>query len=197
MKIVEFVSQPWHWSVSGAGIVFVMFLLLWFGGNFGASSNLRTLCSIGGAGKKVDFFNFDWKGQTWNLVFIASAIIGGYIATTALASPEPVDISLATQEHLSNLGIKTPQDISDGFGYVPSEIFSLDNFFSARNLLLLIVGGFFVGFGARYAGGCTSGHAISGLSNLQLPSLIAVVGFFIGGLLMTWGILPLILNLKV
>jgi uncharacterized membrane protein YedE/YeeE len=197
MKIIEFVSQPWHWSVSGAGIVFVMFLLLWFGGNFGASSNLRTLCAIGGAGKRVSFFNFDWKGQMWNLVFIGSAIIGGYLATTVFASPEPVQIAEATQVHLSALGIKTPQDISEGFGYVPSEIFAVENFLSARNLFLLIVGGFFVGFGARYAGGCTSGHAISGLSNLQLPSLIAVIGFFIGGLIMTWGLLPLILNLHV
>jgi hypothetical protein len=49
-----------------------------------------------------------------------------------------------------------------------------------------------VGFGSRYAGGCTSGHAISGLSDLQVPSLIAVVGFFIGGLIMTFFILPLI-----
>ena len=59
---------------------------------------------------------------------------------------------------------------------------------------MLIGGGFLVGFGARYAGGCTSGHAISGLSNLQIPSLIAVIGFFIGGLTMTWIILPQLLG---
>jgi uncharacterized membrane protein YedE/YeeE len=60
---------------------------------------------------------------------------------------------------------------------------------------MLVVGGFLVGFGTRYAGGCTSGHAISGLSDLQLPSLIAVIGFFIGGLLMTYVFLPFILAL--
>jgi uncharacterized membrane protein YedE/YeeE len=54
------------------------------------------------------------------------------------------------------------------------------------------MGGLLIGFGTRYAGGCTSGHAISGLSNLQLPSLVAVIGFFIGGLLMAHLILPLI-----
>jgi hypothetical protein len=193
--MIEFISQPWHWSVSGAGIVFVMFLLLWFGGNFGASSNLRTLCAIGGAGKRVSFFDFDWKGQMWNLVFIGSAIVGGYLAITVFASPEPVQIAQATQEHLATMGIKTPQNISEGFGYVPEEIFALENLSNPRNLLLLIVGGFFVGFGARYAGGCTSGHAISGLSNLQLPSLIAVIGFFIGGLIMAWIALPLMFNL--
>jgi uncharacterized membrane protein YedE/YeeE len=195
MNIIEFISQPWHWAVSGAGIVLVMFILLRFGGNFGASSNLRTLCAIGGAGKKVNFFDFDWKGQLWNLVFILSAIVGGYLAVTVFASPEPVQIAQSTQEHLASLGIQTPQTIDEGLGYVPREIFAGENLFTLRNMILLVVGGFFVGFGARYAGGCTSGHAISGLSNLQLPSLIAVIGFFIGGLLMAWVILPLLLTL--
>jgi len=194
MGIVEFISQPWHWSVSGAMIVLVMFILLWFGGSFGASSNLRTICAIGGAGKNISFFDFDWKGQLWNLVFIFSAVGGGFIAVNFFPSPEPVQIAESTQTHLSNMGISTPQTIADGYGYVPSEIFAVDNLFSIRNLFLLIVGGFFVGFGARYAGGCTSGHAISGLSNLQIPSLIAVIGFFIGGLIMSWLVLPVILT---
>ncbi len=195
MSIVDVISQPWHWSVSGIMIVFVMFLLLWFGGSFGASSNLRTLCAIGGAGSHVEFFKFDWKKQIWNLVFIFSAIVGGYIAATYLTSPEPVQISASTQSHLSKLGITMPQEISDGLGYVPSEIYSLGSGSMLRNLFLLVGGGFLVGFGTRYAGGCTSGHAISGLSNLQLPSLIAVMGFFIGGLTMTWFILPQLLTL--
>lgn len=192
--MIEFISQPWHWSISGVMIVVVMFILLWFGGSFGASSNLRTICAIGGAGNRHSFFDFDWRSQTWNLVFITSAILGGYLAVSFLASPEPVQIASSTQAHLSSIGISTPQNIEEGFGYVPSEIFAVDNMFSFRNLFLLIVGGFFVGFGARYAGGCTSGHAISGLSNLQLPSLIAVIGFFIGGLVMSWIFLPIILT---
>lgn len=194
MNLIDVISQPWHWSISGIGIVFVMFLLLWFGGNFGASSNLRTICAIGGAGKKHQFFDFAWKDQVWNLVFISSAIVGGYIAVTYLSNPEPVSISKDTQAHLLTLGISTPQTIQEGLGFVPSEIFSLESFSTGKNLFLLCLGGFFVGFGARYAGGCTSGHAISGLSNLQLPSLIAVIGFFIGGLTMTWLILPFILT---
>jgi len=193
MNIINKISEPWHWGFSGAMIVFVMFLLLWFGGNFGASSNLRTLCAIGGAGKHTNFFDFDWKSQMWNLVFIFSAIIGGYIATTYLTSPEPVQISASTLEYLSSKGIQYPQNVEEGLGYVPNEIFGSSNLNSVRNIFMLVVGGFLVGFGARYAGGCTSGHAISGLSNLQLPSLIAVVGFFIGGLLMTWVILPVLL----
>ena len=194
MSFIETLSQPWHWSVSGVVIVLVMFLLLWFGGNFGASANLRTICAIGGAGKKASFFDFNWKGQLWNLVFICSAIVGGYIAMQYLASPEPVQIAAATQEHLQSMGITIPTSIQEGMGFVPTEIFAVENFLQPKNLLLLIIGGFFVGFGARYAGGCTSGHAISGLSNLQLPSLIAVIGFFIGGMFMSWFMLPFILS---
>lgn len=194
--MIEYMSQPWHWSVSGVGIVIVMFMLLWFGGNFGASANLRTLCTIGGAGKRISLFDFDWKSQMWNLVFICGAIGGGFIATTFLASQEPVQLAQSTQNHLSTLGISMPRSIEQGLGFVPDEIFSNGNFTDPINLVLLILGGFLVGFGARYAGGCTSGHAISGLSNLQLPSLIAVFGFFIGGLIMTWMILPFMLTIN-
>ena len=174
-------------------IVFDMFLLLWFGGEFGVSANLRTICAMGGAGKNCDFFEFNWKSQIWNLVFILGAIIGGYIAIYFLGSPQPVQIAASTQTYLQSVGIQAPQTLAEGNGFVPAEIFS--NPFSSINLLMLTVGGFLVGFGARYAGGCTSGHAISGLSNLQIPSLIAVIGFFIGGLTMAWIILPNILTI--
>ncbi len=192
--IIELLSQPWHWAVSGAAIVSIMSLLLWFGGEFGVSGNLRTICAAGGAGNHCDFFDYKWKDQIWNLVFIAGAIIGGYLAINFLGSPAPVQIAPATQAYLQTLGIQVPQTLAEGNGYVPTEIFS--NPFSTLNFILLTVGGFLVGFGARYAGGCTSGHAISGLSNLQLPSLIAVIGFFIGGLSMAWIILPNLLSIQ-
>lgn len=193
--LLQFISQPWHWAVSGAMIVLVMGLLLWFGGEFGVSGNLRTICAITGGGKSCDFFDFNWKSQIWNLVFIAGAPIGGWIATTLLASPEPVAISESTQSYLASVGIEYPRSVSEGMGFVPEEVFGLSQIGSLKSLIILIVGGFLVGFGARWAGGCTSGHAISGLANLQLPSLIAVVGFFIGGLIMTFFILPHILSL--
>lgn len=193
--ILEFISQPWHWAISGVMISLVMTTLLYFGGEFGVSSNLRTMCAIGGAGDKHEFFKFDWKNQIWNLVFIGGAVIGGFIATQFMASPEPVQISESTTAYLETIGIHTPQTMAEGTGYVPDELFGVEKFFSVSNLLFLIVGGFLVGFGTRWAGGCTSGHAISGLSNLQIPSLIAVIGFFIGGLLMTWLILPELLTI--
>lgn len=195
MSIIEFISQPWHWSVSGAGIVLVMFLLLWFGGEFGVSSNLRTMCSICGAGEHCDFFNFNWKSQIWNLVFILGAVIGGFIASHFLTEAEPLAISAATIEFLNSVGISLPDGSNGESTFVPGEIFSTENMFKPRNLFILIVGGLLIGFGTRYAGGCTSGHAISGLSNLQWPSLVAVIGFFIGGLTMTWIILPKLLTL--
>lgn len=193
-SVIQFISQPWHWAVSGAVISLVMVLLLWFGGEFGVSSNLRTMCAIGGAGKKYDFFNFNWKDQLWNLVFIGGAVIGGFIASHFLASSEPVQIADTTVAYLASIGIDTPETMEEGTGYVPAEIFGSGQLFSVTNLLFLIVGGFLIGFGTRWAGGCTSGHAISGLSNLQLPSLIAVIGFFIGGLVMTWLVLPKLLS---
>jgi uncharacterized membrane protein YedE/YeeE len=193
--MVDFISQPWHWGISGVMLSLVMFLLLYFGGQFGVSSTLRTLCSIGGAGKKYNFFDFDWKSQIWNLVFVSGAVLGGFIATNFLQSPEPVQLAASTVEHLSNLGIQAPTELSEGKGFVPKELFDLEEMLTLKNLFILVLGGFLVGFGTRYAGGCTSGHAISGLSNLQIPSLVAVIGFFMGGLLMTHFILPFILGL--
>lgn len=128
----------------------------------------------------------------WNLVFIAGAVVGGFIATQYLGSAQPVQISDGTVEQLAALGIQTPQQLEEGLGFVPRELFA--NPLNPFNLAFLIIGGFMIGFGARYAGGCTSGHAISGLSNLQIPSLIAVIGFFAGGLIMTWLLFPLIFS---
>ena len=186
---MQLLQGPWHWSVSGLLIAGVMFALLYVGKEFGVSSNLRTMCSLAGAGRVSDFFRIDWKEQRWNLLFIGGAVIGGFIGVTLLANPEPVQISAATETYLSGLGIAAPSTGLQGGGYVPQELFGLAQL-SLADFALLALGGFLIGFGTRWAGGCTSGHAISGLSNLQVPSLIAVVGFFIGGLLMTWFILP-------
>lgn len=193
--MLELLRQPWHWAFSGSMIALTMFILLFFGKSFGMSATMRAMCTIGGAGSKIKFFNFDWKQQQWNLVFALGAVIGGYIASTYLASPAPVDISPKTISHLQTLGIHYPTDIEIGTGYLPQELFNIEILFSLKGFILLVIGGFLVGFGARYAGGCTSGHAISGLSNLQFPSLIAVIGFFIGGLTMTHFLLPIILKL--
>jgi uncharacterized membrane protein YedE/YeeE len=182
----ELLKQPWPWYTSGAAIAIIMFLLIYFGKSFGVSSNLRTMCTIVGAGKHVKFFDFDWKSQIWNLLFLFGAVLGGFIASTILKSDQPLQLSSATVHDLQQLGVKFDGEL------IPSQIFGLQVFTSAKGFLILLIGGMLVGFGSRYAGGCTSGHAISGLSNLQLPSLIAVAGFFAGGLVMTHLILPLL-----
>jgi uncharacterized membrane protein YedE/YeeE len=184
--MIDFLSQPWAWYISGPLIALIMFLLLWAGGNFGVSATLRTVCSLGGAGKHCEFFDFNWKSQGWNLIFVVGAIIGGFIASTILKNPEPLALSQNTIHDLSALGIAFNGDIA------PLQLFSWNSLLTFKGFLIIIVGGFAVGFGARWAGGCTSGHAISGLSNLQLPSLIAVIGFFIGGLISTFLLFPLI-----
>ncbi len=182
----EFITQTWSWWFSGTLIAAIMFFLLYFGQSFGFSSNLRTICAAAGLGKKTKFFDFNWKAQTWNLVFLVGAILGGFIARQFLSTDVPVEISQATITDLSKLGIGAPTSLQ------PAELFSWDAVLTIKGFLVLAMGGLMVGFGSRYAGGCTSGHAISGLSDLQVPSLIAVVGFFIGGLAMTFFILPLI-----
>lgn len=192
--MLEFISQPWHWSISGALIALSMFFLIYFGERFGVSSSLRHLCAIGGAGSKFEYFNYDWKAQRWNLAFVAGSILGGFLAIQFLSSPQPVNISEDTINYLETVGIHTPQTLVEGNGYVPVEIFNFTSLWTPKGFMMLIVGGFFIGFGTRWAGGCTSGHAISGLSNLQLPSLVAVIGFFAGGLITTWFLLPYILS---
>lgn len=185
--MLEFIKQPWSWYVSGIFISGIMFSLIFFGKSFGFSSNLRTICAAVGGGKRVKFFDFNWKTQIWNLTFLVGAIAGGFIAKEFLSDGMPVLISEKTIAELASMGIAAPVSVQ------PEELFSLDAVFTLKGFSILALGGLMVGFGSRWAGGCTSGHAISGLSNLQFPSLLAVVGFFAGGLIMTHFILPLIL----
>ncbi|MDZ4752732.1 MAG: YeeE/YedE thiosulfate transporter family protein [Flavobacteriales bacterium] len=182
----DFIMNPWPWWFSGILISSIMFLLVFFGKSFGFSSNLKTICSMAGAGKKMKFFDFNWKAEIWNLVFLIGALVGGFITKEFLTTENAVQISEATKSELNVLGFSNPESIQ------PMEIFSWESAMSLKGFLILSFGGLMVGFGSRYANGCTSGHAISGISNLQLPSLIAVIGFFAGGLAMTHLIFPLI-----
>lgn len=179
------ILQPWSWFVAGPLIALTLFLLFYFGKHFGVSSNLENICSIGGAGRFVDFFKFDWRKNTWNLMFITGIVLGGFITNQWLIVSDVVQLNPDTVTDLAAIGIQNAGD-----GFLPPEIFSIESMLTLKGFALLIGTGFLVGFGSRYAGGCTSGHAIAGLSNLEIPSLIAVCGFFIGGLVMTWFILP-------
>jgi uncharacterized membrane protein YedE/YeeE len=179
--------QTWPWYISGFIIGLIMLSLTYFGKHFGMSSNLESLCSMSGLGKKIPYFNFDWKTNKWNLLVVLGAMIGGFVAVHFMSDPMNVSINSKTIQQLAALGIDAPNG-----KLAPDVLFGNQIFDSPKSMFILIIGGILIGFGTRYAGGCTSGHAISGLSNLQLPSLIAVIGFFIGGLVMVHLILPLI-----
>ncbi len=157
---MEFITQPWAWYIAGPIIAFVMFLLFYFGERFGVSSNLETFCSIGGAGKFVDYFKIDWKQNTWNLLFITGAITGGFIASNWLSPSSVVALNPETIKDLADIGIANAGDT-----YLPDEIFSVHTMLSVKGFSILLIAGIMVGFGTRWAGGCTSGHAITGLSN--------------------------------
>jgi uncharacterized membrane protein YedE/YeeE len=181
--MLEVLSRPWPWYVAGPLIGLTVPLLLVLGNRqFGVSSNLRHLCAAVCPGG-VAFFEYDWKGGVWNLAFMAGIFVGGVIAGTLLAGPPP-DIAPGTRAALAALDITTVS------GLAPPEVFAWSALLTMRGFVSIVIGGFLVGFGTSYAGGCTSGHAVAGLADLQLPSLVAVVGFFGGGLLTTFLVLP-------
>lgn len=186
--LIEWIKQPWPWYVAGPLIAVIMALLILSGKSLGISSNLRNMCAAVGMGKGLKYFDFDWKAEVWNLVFALGLIGGGFLASTFLMGDTSVQLSETTLQELSSYGIAAPEN-----SLVPPELFSWTALGTPLGLLMLVGGGFLIGFGTRYGSGCTSGHAISGLSNLQLPSLIATMAFFGGGLLITNFVLPYLL----
>jgi uncharacterized protein len=191
VRIIDFISQPWPWYVAGPMISLIVFTLLFLGKEFGISGNLRAMCAADGAGRFADFFDYDWQKEGWNLMIVLGAMFGGYIASHYFMGPEGnlAHISGKTVQTLNELGF---ENLKEGAVPLVPDFYSWNSLFNWRGLLIIVGGGFMVGFGARYGGGCTSGHAISGLSELQIPSLVAVIGFFMGGLIMTHLIFPLI-----
>ncbi len=185
--IMDIILQPWAWYVGGPLIAISLLLYFYFGQNFGASTNFETLCTMAGADKFSDYFKKDWKDRDFALLFVVGLIIGGFISAYFLTPNQTIDLNPKTVNELSELGFS-----NIGNQYFPDEIFGDAAVFSLKGFLILLISGVFVGFGTRYAGGCTSGHAITGLSSLQLPSLLAVIGFFIGGIIATWVIIPLL-----
>jgi uncharacterized membrane protein YedE/YeeE len=185
----ELLRQPWHWSVAGLLIGLTVPILLIIGNKqFGISSSLRHICAACFPAN-ISFFKYNWRKEVWNLFFVAGVLIGGYIATQFLSNPEPIKIAAETKAELQNQGIQDFQ------GLMPTDLFSFQSLATLRGVIFIVIGGFLVGFGTRYAGGCTSGHAIMGLSNLQWPSLVATICFMVGGFLMTWLGLPFLLSL--
>lgn len=189
MSFIEWIRQPWPWYVAGPMIGLTVPMLLIIGNKtFGISSSLRHVCAACIPGD-IKFFNYDWKKEAWNLLFVAGILIGGILVALFLSNPDPVQINPKLAEELGSYGI------SDYRSLVPAEVFNWPSLLTARGFILIVVGGFLVGFGTRYAGGCTSGHAIMGLSNLQFPSLVATISFMAGGFIVANFLIPLIMKL--
>jgi uncharacterized membrane protein YedE/YeeE len=187
--MLEFIKQPWAWYVAGPLIGLTVPALLIIGNkSFGISSSLRHVCASC-MPANIPFFKYDWKKEVWNLFFVFGIFLGGAIAINLLSNANPIEVNPKLAEELATYGITNFNNL------VPEDIINWQSLFTLKGFLMMIVGGFLVGFGTRYAGGCTSGHAIMGLSNLQLPSLIATISFMIGGFIMANLILPLILSL--
>lgn len=187
--MIEFLKQPWAWYVAGPLIGLMVPALLVLGNKtLGISSSLRHVCAAC-IPAQIPFFSYDWKKEVWNLVFVAGIISGAVIVTIFLSNPNPVNINPKLVAELNGYGITEQHSL------LPQQLFNWQQLFTIKGLFFMVFGGFLVGFGTRYAGGCTSGHAIMGLSNLQLPSLIATISFMAGGFVMVNLILPFILKL--
>jgi len=186
-NLIEFIRQPWPWYVSGPLIgLMVPLLLLWDNKHFGVSSTFRDFCAYALPTKRIDYFNYNLKDFIWRNLFVFGIFIGGVFCAIFLNTNRPIAISDKTVSDLASLGL------TDFSGLAPREIFSWSGLLTFKGFFSIIIGGFLVGFGTRYADGCTSGHAITGLSLLSLSSFISVIGFFIGGLISTYFILPLV-----
>ncbi|MGZ3873531.1 MAG: YeeE/YedE family protein [Mucilaginibacter sp.] len=186
---MHFLLQPWPWYVAGPLIGLIVPALLIAGNKaFGVSSSLRHICAMC-LPANISFFKYDWKKESWNLFFVGGIIIGGFVAAQYLNGNHAVKINTDTAALLKKQGIK------DFTGLLPKDIFSFGQLLTLRGFIFIVIGGFLVGFGTRYAGGCTSGHAIMGISTLQWPSLVATCCFMIGGFVMTWLILPWLIQL--
>lgn len=185
----EFLSKPWSWYVSGPLIGLTVPVLLLLGNKtFGVSSSLRHICAAC-IPSNISYFQYNWRKEVWNLFFVAGIIAGGFLVMLLLKNPEPVQVNPKLVYELQQYGIHNYNEL------VPVEIFRWSAILSLKGFIMMVIGGFLVGFGTRYAGGCTSGHAIMGLSNLQWPSLVATISFMAGGFLVANLILPRILKL--
>ena len=187
--MLELLKQPWSWWAAGIIIGLTVPTLLILGNkSFGISSSMRHLCAMCFPAK-LPFFNYDWKKEIWNIFFIVGVAIGGFVAVQFLGNDEPVKVAAETQQELREQGVSSFGEL------LPADIFSWESLLTLRGFIFIVIGGFMVGFGTRWAGGCTSAHAIMGLSNLQWPSLVATISFMLGGFFMTWVILPFLLGL--
>ncbi len=189
MNLISIFTKPWPWYIGGPLIGLTVPILLILGNkSFGISSSLRHICAACFP-TNIPFFNYNWKNEIWNLYFAGGVVLGALLVNLFFSNSEPIDLNPLLVQDLKTAGIGNFDHMA------PTEIFSWQKLFSVRSLIMIVGGGFLVGFGTRYAGGCTSGHSIMGLSSLQWPSLVATISFMAGGLLVANFIIPILLRL--
>jgi uncharacterized protein len=185
---MHFLKEPWPWYVSGPLIGLMVPLLLVLGNKtFGISSSFRHICAAC-LPANIPFFKYDWKKEIWNFFFVGGIILGGWITVTFLSNHQPVQINPKLVSELQSYGI------TNYTGLMPSDILNWPALFTAKGFVMMVLGGFLIGFGTRYAGGCTSGHSITGMSTLQWPSLVATCSFLAGGFVVANLVVPVILG---
>lgn len=161
--MLQWILEPWPWYVSGPLIgLTVPLLLLLTGKNFGISSSLRHIGAACNPRTRLPYLSGDYNWRDHTWSIIFAA------------------------------GLVLGGFIGNGLLTANPQALLPVGYFSVGGAALLFGGGLLVGFGTRYADGCTSGHTIMGISALNWPSLVASVFFFVGGLIATWAILPLL-----
>jgi hypothetical protein len=150
---------PIHWALAGAGIAAVTLLLLFIANRrLGISTGFEDVCSLV---LRAPYFRRDAVrgGRGWRLPFWAGLVAGGALSAALGGGWNPLwDLGMFD----AVIGLEAP-----------------------GKLAWMFVGGLFIGFGTRLGGGCTSGHGIFGLSNLELPSLVTTLSFMTGGIVTT------------
>ena len=186
--MLSWLQNPWPWYFAGPLIgLMVPLLLLTSNKSLGVSSSLRHICAACFPAK-LPFFHYDWKKEVWNLFFVAGILLGGYLAITFLPATHPIQVNEHLVTELQGYGMSRPETL------IPNDLFSWSSLLTLKGFAMMVLGGFLVGFGTRYAGGCTSGHSIMGLSTLQWPSLVATCCFLAGGFIMANLVMPLLLR---
>jgi uncharacterized membrane protein YedE/YeeE len=170
MRLILNQLPPLHWAFAGAGIAAVTLALLFFASRrLGISSGFEDVCSLV---LSQPYFRRGSvrSGRPWRLPFVAGLVLGGFLSAVLGGGWAPTwDLGLFDQ--VIGLG-------------------------PAGKLAWMFAGGLFIGFGTRLAGGCTSGHGIFGLSNLERPSLVTTVSFMAGGIATTQLVYRVVFNLR-
>jgi uncharacterized membrane protein YedE/YeeE len=159
MRLILHDLAPMHCAVAGAAIAAVTLALLYLANRrLGISTGFEDLCSLA---LPLPYFRRSTllAARGWRLPFVGGLVLGGVLSAALGGGWSPTWA----------LGMF---DTTIGWG-------------PAGKVAWMFVGGLFIGFGTRLAGGCTSGHGIFGLSNFERPSLVSTLSFMLGGLVTT------------